>query len=364
MRSPSPKAAVAVVLGAALVTSCADGTLTGPEPAPKPSLSHVGPSCQVIDFNAFAHGDQVSTVSVFGTTLTVSALAYTGLPLTPVVASTPRAYSTANVGGDTDLEFSGPFARCPGCAGLGNLLVTQEPGGPIPLDATYGGELTLSGFGSIGHNVFIKSFTAVDNDTYEQGFRLFVDGTLVGAATPLGDGSVQTVNLTNTPTITNSIKFILGTGNGDLGSGAVDNIEVCIREHLGDDGCTPGYWKNHTGSWVSTGFSPTQTVGSVFSGASAFPALASSTLLQALNFDGGGGAEGMARILLRAAVAALLNAAHPNVDYGMTTADIIAEVNAKLASGSRSQMEALKNTLDRLNNAGCSIDAHGRPIQR
>jgi hypothetical protein len=67
----------------------------------------------------------------------------------------------------------------------------------------------------------------------------------------------------------------------------------------------------------------------------------------------------MARILLRSAVAALLNASHPDINYPMSEAEIIDAVNAALASMNRNTMEMLKNQLDMYNNAGCSIDAHG-----
>lgn len=94
-----------------------------------------------------------------------------------------------------------------------------------------------------------------------------------------------------------------------------------------DMGCGPGHWKNHTDAWSASGFSPSQTVGSVFSGASAYPSLASQTLLQALQGGGGNGAIGGARILLRAAVAAVINGSHPDVSYPRTLAEILADVN-------------------------------------
>jgi hypothetical protein len=123
-----------------------------------------------------------------------------------------------------------------------------------------------------------------------------------------------------------------------------------------DTGCTPGYWKNHTDSWAGTGFTPGQTVGSVFSGASAFPSLAAQTLLQALQGGGGPGLDGAAKILLRAAAAALLNAGHSGVDYPRTTAEILADVNAALASGNRDTMLGLATALDNDNNAGCPLN--------
>jgi len=124
----------------------------------------------------------------------------------------------------------------------------------------------------------------------------------------------------------------------------------------GDDGCTPGYWKNHEDSWAGTGYSPGQTTGSVFSGASAFPSLASQSLLQSLQGGGGSGTLGGAKILLRAAVAALLNAAHSGVDYPRTTAEILADVNAALTSNNRNTMLALAAELDSDNNRGCPLN--------
>ncbi|HEV2843516.1 MAG TPA: hypothetical protein VG477_01610, partial [Thermoanaerobaculia bacterium] len=120
------------------------------------------------------------------------------------------------------------------------------------------------------------------------------------------------------------------------------------------EGCTPGYWKNHTGAWAGTGFSPGQTAGSVFS-LGGFPSLGSQTLLQTLQGGGGSGTAGAARILLRAAVAALLNAAHSGVDYPRTTTEIIADVNAALASNNRNTMLALAGELDDDNNLGCPL---------
>jgi hypothetical protein len=124
----------------------------------------------------------------------------------------------------------------------------------------------------------------------------------------------------------------------------------------GSEGCTPGYWKNHTESWAGSGYSPNQTVGSVFSGASAFPSLASQSLLQALQGGGGSGTLGAAKVLLRAATAALLNAAHTGVDYPRTSAQIISDVNAALTSNNRNTMLALATALDKDNNGGCPLN--------
>jgi hypothetical protein len=126
-------------------------------------------------------------------------------------------------------------------------------------------------------------------------------------------------------------------------------------EPTGNEGCSPGYWKNHTSSWAGTGFSPGQAAGSVFSGASAFPSLAGKTLLQSIQGGGGSGTLGAATILLRAATAAILNAASSGVDYPLTQAQVIAQVNAALTSNNRDTMLSLAGTLDGDNNLGCPL---------
>jgi hypothetical protein len=115
--------------------------------------------------------------------------------------------------------------------------------------------------------------------------------------------------------------------------------------------CTPGYWKNHLDSWAGTGFAPEQPTGDVFDQAALYD-LDDESLLQALQAGGGDGLDGAARILLRAAVASLLNSSVTDVSFPMTSAEIIDAVNDALASQDRSEMLALASELDDLNNAG------------
>ena len=81
-----------------------------------------------------------------------------------------------------------------------------------------------------------------------------------------------------------------------------------------------------------------------------------STLLQALEFGGGAGVSGATQNLLRAAVAAVLNAASPGVAYPRSRASIVAAVNSAIASGNRDTMLALASALDADNNLGCPLD--------
>ena len=142
-----------------------------------------------------------------------------------------------------------------------------------------------------------------------------------------------------------------GLDLGETKTCTVTNDDVPTNE-----GCTPGFWKNHTDLWVT--YSPGQTVESVFNVPDQF-GLDNDTLLTALDYPGGNGPSGAAQILLRAAVAALLNAASPDVDYPLTEAEIIDQVNAALA-GNRPTMLALAIQLDGFNNLGCPI---GTPTQ-
>lgn len=124
--------------------------------------------------------------------------------------------------------------------------------------------------------------------------------------------------------------------------------------NIGSEGCTPGYWKNHTSNWEE--YKPTRLVGTVFTAAPA--PYAGMTMQQALSLRGGSGTAGSTEILLRAATAAVLNAAHEGVGYPYrrfnTPFRIVEQVNAALA-GSRQQMLTLAATLDAANNLGCPL---------
>jgi hypothetical protein len=122
------------------------------------------------------------------------------------------------------------------------------------------------------------------------------------------------------------------------------------------EGCTPGYWKQkqHYDSWPA-GYTPNQTVEYWFD-VPAFPKLGAAKLGTALGFDGGTKLEDAAKILLRAGVAALCNAATPSMNYPRTQGQVISQVNAALASKNRSTMISLASTLDTLNNLYCPLN--------
>ena len=135
-------------------------------------------------------------------------------------------------------------------------------------------------------------------------------------------------------------------GNNDDGDGCSAD---CQDEEVGE-GCTPGFWKNHHNDWQD--YTPDQLVGDVFPGCDieALETLADDTLDDALRYNGGKGLLGGARIMLRACVAALLNEAHDDVDYG--TDGVIGLCNTACDSEDRSTMVGLGGLLDDENNDG------------
>ncbi|MFO8007312.1 MAG: SdrD B-like domain-containing protein [Candidatus Brocadiia bacterium] len=111
------------------------------------------------------------------------------------------------------------------------------------------------------------------------------------------------------------------------------------------EGFTPGYWRNHLDDWV--GYSPGDSYEAVF-GVDLTGRLDGLTLLEGVRLGGG-----HHRALIRHSVAALLNAAHPNVDYAYTEAEVIAMVQDAFATG---DFETAKNEFEQQNELGGDID--------
>lgn len=129
---------------------------------------------------------------------------------------------------------------------------------------------------------------------------------------------------------------------------------------VGAQGCSPGYWKNHTDNWWET---PTERIPADFTledaqfGPQEHPY--TDTLLQALKYKGGPGLKGAEAILLRAAAAAWLNAADDRFGYPYRRwtqpMGIIATVNDAMYSHNRQVMLDLAKQLDDANNLGCPL---------
>ena len=133
---------------------------------------------------------------------------------------------------------------------------------------------------------------------------------------------------------------------------------AAVAENIGNEGCTPGYWKNHTDNWQE--YTPNSQIGFNWTLPPELSEFSTVTFLEALNFGGGPGIEGAAQILFRAAVAANLNAAHEGVGYPyrrfQEPGNLQEQINAALASLDRETMLNLAAELDRANNLGCPLN--------
>jgi hypothetical protein len=111
------------------------------------------------------------------------------------------------------------------------------------------------------------------------------------------------------------------------------------------EGCTPGYWRQaqHYDSW--SGYVPGQLFGSVFE--DAFPDLALGAVVRL----GGGGLNALGRHT----VAALLNAASPDVNYAYSVAEVIGMFN-DVFPGSTAEYNQLKNLFEYNNELGCPLN--------
>lgn len=140
-----------------------------------------------------------------------------------------------------------------------------------------------------------------------------------------------------------------------LGLGAVS----AQANQIGYDGCTPGYWKNHTDNWQEAG--PGDPVSMYYVVTSQ---LSGTSMEQALALKGGPGAEGAERILIRAAVASWLNASHEGLGFPWRRnaggldgrPHLVLTVNAAIASGDRDTMLDLAEWLDDDNNSDCPLN--------
>ena len=129
------------------------------------------------------------------------------------------------------------------------------------------------------------------------------------------------------------------------------------QEGGGGEGCTPGYWKqdHHFDSWVT--YSPGDDLTDTFGSSDydlAKPERGTAdalSLLQGLELRGG-----KVNALTRHAVAALLNAANPDVSYDLSESEVIAKFNAAVEDGGKKAIEKTKNEFESFNEQGCPLN--------
>ena len=253
-------------------------------------------------------------------------------------AVSPDPTAGGKAGGAPDVEFFEICKRWVGAAGVATFSVTD--GATTHSTSTNDGTW-VSGISALGHSDWSC------RDVWIEGG----DGAVV-TATETGTSGANPYTLTlvqalaigtgNTPTI--GADYVMGRVDGATASGVTaffTNTEEIPPP--GDEGCTPGYWKqpHHFGNWATYGQS--DSYDGTFGVASSF----GGSLLDALKRGGGG-----ENALGRHATAALLNAASSGVNAMYSTGQVIAMVQAAYASG---DFESTKNMLAAANELGCPL---------
>lgn len=356
------KSATALTVAAAVaLAGCDTGVLEVDDGAfdDAPALSNEMAStvvCQVIDFEQFTeNGALVESVpSGFGFDLAVSVVLSPEQAEQSLEEARIFDVNAMTVTNDVDLRDDAVGGDCPDCGPQGNVLIIQQkPGFPtnngdlIPDDSRTGGRIVFSGFAGQG-TFYLDSFVAVDDDAGEPAFAASVDGVeLAPTSSALGNGTVELVAIGTAHTIASQMSFEYRA------SGAIDDLRVCKveEEERGEEGCTPGYWKQeqHFDSYPM-GYTPETLMGDIFDACDMYsfdaqkPAsgdICELSLLEALSLGGGG-----ANALARHAAAAYLNAASDMVAYYYTTGEIVDMVNAAIESG---EYSGAKDTLEEWN---------------
>jgi hypothetical protein len=213
-------------------------------------------------------------------------------------------------------------------------------------------------------------FSSVSVTTSGVGFRpTAIEVTVDGATTVYNDlldsfdgNEWDTLSIdVDIPAYADSLKVqalsVNNPGGVDGTPASFDWLTAALSVPLsGGEGCTPGYWKqkHHFDSWVD--FEPNDLFSDVFGETITVRygkkkrKVTDPTLRQALKAKGGG-----INALARHTVAALLNAASPDVSYDLSVDDVIDEFN-DVYPGTKQDYNSLKNYFEGFNEQGCPLN--------
>lgn len=132
-------------------------------------------------------------------------------------------------------------------------------------------------------------------------------------------------------------------------------VMAALRVPLPDfNGCTADLWNNRPTAWQPTGIKPTQRLRDVFSESGRL-GIGNSTLREGLRLHGGAGLAGATLELLREGTAALLNAAHPALEYPRTRTQVITAVDSALRTQDPVAILELAEELGDANRESCPL---------
>jgi len=243
----------------------------------------------------------------------------------PPLATELRICKAGNVGGTINVTDVGN-----GGGGSGNPTIIADQNGAVP-----GAQVALSP-GAGGAANCVMAVIDLGDAFFERGDFFTVTET-VGA----GVTSVKTcyINDNNTTPDACPANFFINTAHG-----WTVVFTNTAPPPPGDEGCTPGYWKQdqHFGSWAPVPLNRTFAQAGMSFGFTG-------SLLAGLDAGGGG-----VNALARHAAAAYLNAQSGGVDYAYTTVQVQAIANGTGIYAGLS-IEARKDLLAAANEAGCPL---------
>jgi hypothetical protein len=161
---------------------------------------------------------------------------------------------------------------------------------------------------------------------------------------------------------TNGATGLIGGNNGSLSGALVVFTNTIVPTDF--YGCTPGFWKNNKRAkdWTAPLDPDALFTAPGFTSPGARARVAKkkqdvnvTTQMQALNAN-----QGDLAALTRHAMAALLNATSPGVDYEFSASDIVTWYNQAVAGTYAGTIEDLKNMLAAANEQGCPLENSGR----
>ena len=235
---------------------------------------------------------------------------------TPVLG-TVKVCKAGNAGGSFDVTRSAVGASTGTVSGLNTLIAT---GTCVIVAEDFGPD-------GVGSNVVISEDAAANTVSAVTGC-VFIGGPAPGVVDP-------------NPCAFNPANRFVNQFHGYV----VTYTNTFTPPPPGDEGCTPGYWKQdqHFDSYPA-GITPSTTFTSIFGVGGSL------TFLQALGLNGGD-----TNALWRHGAAAYLNALSTGVDYAYTTAQVIAIVQGTGAFAGQS-VDERKNLLEAANELGCPLN--------